>query len=239
MNFSFFQGIILIVAVACPVLFSFAGATGDKEHTFVFRVYGVQPAEYSGLYYRGDKGGKKPLHFRKKHRSQSFKGSLPEGEKFFKFYTRAESVETGGEVFVPVATVKVQPAWQEVLFVFHSSRGRAAGGINNPDVAAVEDGDAAFPAGTMRIMNITGRGISGIVNRKRLALRRDGLSAPVNADDSGLVRVRFTVEGAARHYLIYQNEHFLSSGHRGLLILRAPARKGSTRISGYLLEGLP
>lgn len=134
-----------------------------------------------------------------------------------------------------IAEVTVPPGSAEVLLVFSPSDEKSPGS-RRAQVAVVEDSFARHPAGTVTILNLSGRTLTGTVN-DRIVTLEPGLNQPVTAGRSAAVRLTTTVRG--RVVQSYAGTAALGRDERALLVLFPPFNPGSAEVQGRLLVDKP
>ena len=100
---------------------------------------------------------------------------------------------------------------------------------------AIDNSSEHFPQGSLRIVNITGLETIGCINTNELNVPNGTASQAILSAHSETLDISITAKSNQHHHLLYKNTLRITSGSRGLLILRPPTRKGSLRIGGHLL----
>lgn len=225
------QGLALMAA------FLFSGLmVGEAEEAkgirFEFKVFGLHPGDYKGIYFLNREGNPERLEFRSRQRSVSYEYVSDEPFLPVTFFR----IEGEGEerVFRPVARVMAYPGWAEILFLFYQPR--SGDGSSSMEVVAAKENENIFPYGSMRVFNLTGIPLFGSIDKRAERIRRNELTDSFKIRNAGEVDVVFAAQNEEKLHLVYRKILPLQKDGRTLLILRPPTRKGSIRIAASMLQ---
>ena len=110
---------------------------------------------------------------------------------------------------------------------------------NDLIVHSIDDSSRNFPLGSLRVANITEVNVIGKINDSQVAIKHGEASKPIQLGSKESAEISIAAKGDERFHLLYKNRLRITSGSRGVLIVRPPARKGSLRIGGHLLLESP
>ncbi len=129
----------------------------------------------------------------------------------------------------PVASVTVPPEIRTALFIFSVNDATVS---KRYRVQVVDDDLAQYPPGTLRILNLSGLQLTGMINRQPVTLR-EGLNRPLHAGTSASVILRTPFRD--RSYQAYAETIPLGASGRALLLLLPPYRPGALEVQSRLL----
>lgn len=216
-----------------------AAQDGGKETKALnFRVYGLRPGNYEGLYIIDAKNEKIDLVFKRKNRSSASEVTYFTSDPILKIYRDSNEPDPDGNYFpILVAQCRVDPRHLELLLIFSKVRNTKTENSNIEFlVTSMEDSLSRFSTGTIRILNITGVSIIGEAAKTRLELENGEVSSSSPISRNEKTQISIAAKGSTRYHLLYRNSLRTSADSRSLLILRPPAREGSVQIVGHLLE---
>lgn len=209
-------------------------AKDESTFTVNYRVYGLHPGNYKNIRGHDVSSESTPIEFRPKARSETYRASLNKENPILTFTRRSRKVDQNSEpVDQTIASAAVKPGSRQILIVFTQTKNGQK--ESNYKAIAIDDSSIAFPASSLRILNLTGMEIIGLLDSKQVELENYACSAFKKNSNKIGIRISIATEGSTRHHLLYRNTLQIDPRERALLILRGPTRKGSLRIGGNVL----
>ncbi|MBC2600652.1 hypothetical protein [Puniceicoccus vermicola] len=209
--------------------FSLTSTAQEGSYEFEFRVFGLHPGNYKGIYYLNPDGDPEALQFDRRQRSvfYHFRADFPvQPLRFFRI------IDDGGEgYFQTVAEITPNPSWSEVLLLF----------TDPPQsemlkVYPAEDDEEEFPFGSLRVINLTSIPLGGSIDKQTENIAPGQWTDAFSIQRPGKVDVLFAAATSDSVHLVYRKSMPLWKDSRTLLILRPPARSGSIRIGATTLQ---
>ena len=102
-------------------------------------------------------------------------------------------------------------------------------------ILPVPDNLSADQNGTVRIINLTGLTLLGMVEGEQFELPSLSCSRPFQAAAEGKSDFSIVAEGTSRYHLVYRNSFRIDSESRAILFLTPPYRKVSLKLGGQML----
>jgi len=213
---------------------SMASAQPEETIRFSFSVYGLRPGDYSRIYYRDARGEPVKLTFHRKRRSERYEAEVLAEAAALKFLRKVIAGDRNKESgYREISTVRLSQEPDRLLFVFVPRK--------NSDeeepyrILPVADNQSAGQGGTVRIINLTGLTLLGMVEGERFELPSLSTSKPFRATREGQSDFSIVAEGTSRYHLVYRNSFSIDSESRAILFLTPPYRKVSLKLGGQML----
>jgi len=201
---------------------------------FSFTVYGLRPGDYSNIYYEDARGEPAELKFDRKRRSQAYEAEILTKTPALKFLSKTtDSINNEVRGYRELSTVQLTQDPDKLLFVFVPQK--------NPDnvgsfrILPVEDTVSPSERGTVRIINLTGLTLFGMVDDERFELPSLSCSQTFRTVKTGQSDFSIIAEGSSRFHLVYRNSFSIDSESSALLFLTPPYRRVSLKLGGHML----
>jgi len=157
-----------------------------------------------------------------------------QGAQELVFYRHQPSHET-----TPIGKVTANEQWRDVLFL--AQYNRAAEKLN---LLAFDDSESAHPQDTIRLINLTGQPVGGIVGRQKILLKDDNDQTVPMSDRVGFIPVQFAchADGSAEWMRFLSTAIEARQGGRILMIFypsRMDDLSGESEISFKLYYDSP
>lgn len=198
-------------------------------------VFSIDRTPIKGLFYSAPDGTMEELQFSSRRRSQIYPYEGPQSITFYKETIDQPSNET---VYLPVASAKVEQRSGEVLvFFLRNNNGPESSGFKT---LAMDDSEASFPNGHIRVLNASGAELHGRLGNQDISLQFE-ISEPLSHQSimrgqQSWVEVAFVLRIREAFELVYANQLTFSPTDRSILVLRPPRRSRSIQINTFLLE---
>lgn len=199
-----------------------------------FTVYGLGPGDYSNIHYQDAHGEPIKLDFHRKRRSDAYQAEILTETPVLKFLRKTTGEDKGEKSdYMEISTVQLPKVSGRLLFVFVPE--------NNPGtkepfrILPVDDAPSAGPSASVRIINLTGSTLLGMVDSERFELPSLACSEPFQTVSGRQSDFSIVAEGSSRYHLVYRNSFRIDSGSRAILFLTPPYRKVSLKLGGQLL----
>jgi len=199
-----------------------------------FRVYGLRPGDYSNLVAVDHRLKPIEIQFENKERSARYEATLSKTHPWLNFYRKPLAP---AEERIPIARIRLGSGKSDFLLIF-GKLGMAEEAYDF-HVSAINDDRRNFPAGSICIINFSGRKLYGKANKATFELEHLASSKPASGANDENTSIAIVVEGANRYHLAYNNTVKLRKSDRAILILRQPVRRGSLRLGGHIIRDNP
>lgn len=220
--------LLTVIPLALPQL-----ATADDETMFTqyFTVYGLHPGDYSDIRYQGADGKLMELNFKRKSRSLTYEAKILRADPVLRFF---RSTNSGSATEVKeIAHLRLNKSAYKLLLIFLPEKAAKDVALR---ILPIEEGTQQSLAGTVRIFNLAGVTLYGLVENERFRLEHLECGQPINLGKDNRGEFSIVAEGSTRYHLVYKNELKVDDESQALLFLTPPYRKGSLRIGGHLLN---
>lgn len=208
-------------------------AAANELIRFKFTAYGLQPGNYSKIYYEDARGEPTEIKFHKKRRSGEYEAEVFADRKSLSFL-RLTNGTTGDEPkqYSQVTEVQFGEIPERLLLVFMPNRdsGQAYQVLPINDISSKSDG------GSIRIINLTRVPLLGFVNNRHFELASLATSKPFRAANNKTAEFSIVAEGTSRYHLVYKNNFSFDPDSRSILFLTPPYRRASLKLGGQMLH---
>ncbi|WP_162029521.1 MULTISPECIES: hypothetical protein [unclassified Lentimonas] len=224
--------ILIVLGSLCAFVSQSHSAEAPQTFTIDFTTYALRPIDTSNIYFKSANGSLTLIQFNPKSRSSNYTATLPVESGILHFY-RKHTVSDSPSI-TPIGHVSLTPTDTRALLIFQ--QGDSADDLK---IHSIDDSSRNFPLGSLRVANITEVNVIGKINDSQITIKNGDASKPIQLGSNGSAEISIAAKGGERFHLLYKNRLRITSGSRGILILRPPARKGSLRIGGHLLLESP
>jgi hypothetical protein len=203
--------------------------------TVEFRAFNLKPGDFTDINFKNPAGDLTQLSFKKKSRTEAYTTKISAEDNYLYFYPK-RSPDLEDPILLPITRTWIDPKWRSPLLLISD--------ISTNDsvrysITAFEDSYASFPPGSLKVVNISGVEIIGVIDGSRVTLNNSQASRSFKINDNEKIQVIIAAESSTRHHLLYKNTLSLNNNTRSLLILRPPRRNGSVKILGQLVIEYP
>ena len=220
-------------------LISFCASTSqshseEASQTFTidFSTYALRPIDTSNIYFKSANGSLTLIEFNPKSRSGNYTATLPIESGALHFYRK--EIASAPQNIIQIGQVSLAPTDTRALLIFQEGDSP-----NELTIHSIDDSSRNFPLGSLRVANITEINVMGKINDSQITLKNGDASKAIQLGSNGSAEISIAAKGDERFHLLYKNRLRITSGSRGILILRPPTRTGSLRIGGHLLLESP
>ncbi|MGJ8652906.1 MAG: hypothetical protein ACSHX8_06495 [Opitutaceae bacterium] len=223
---------IRFIIICCYIFASAAHSIAANEiHRFEFSAFCLMPGNYSDIHFSNAENNWETIDFKPKSRSSVYQAHVSTENNTLFFYDTVVTPENASE-HPAIASVRINPAWKNVLLIFSKSPNSSN---STYEITAIDDSPTALPFGHIRVVNLTGLGIVGAIDNKRVDIDNDAASRSQKVQKHEKIEIAIAAESSTRAHLLYKNTLQVSALSRTLLLLRPPKRNGSIKIKGQLL----
>lgn len=201
------------------------GGNGARQ----FTVLAAGEADWKGIYYGAPSATTAPLAFSTQRRSAAH--GVAAGALVFS--REKKEPATGRVVRVPVARTQWPAGVRTALLVFVPCAAASGDGMEF-DVTVLNDGEDAFPAGSLRVLNLTPVGLFGRAGRVDVAFA-PGVSPAlaydaVKAPEASALSLALAVQTEAGIKPLYLGPVDASPSTRSLVLVHPPKIAGSWKV---------
>lgn len=215
-------------------------AVGKPEENFIefeFKVFGVGIDHYKGLYYL-DGNEYIPLNFSKAQRSRNtyhYKGP----EVFSVFVKNPGYLPTNPDSpeYISITNAPINQTSGNLLIVFAARpKDRSIADTKRQfQLYSLNDTQSYFSRNRIVVLNTTSLKLYGRIGDQKVILPT-GATEPIPYDSSKETVLTFVIKSNKGPRLVMSNKIKLSENRRVLLVLEAPRRPGSMRLSARMLS---
>ena len=220
------------VLICLPLFMAISSISHAQElRTVEFRAFNLRPSNFTDIHFKDHAGELIKINFKQKSRTEVYATKISAEDNFLYFYPKRSQVLEESQL-VPIARAWIDPKWKSPLLIISE--------ISTSDsvrysITTLEDSNVSFPYGSLKVVNLVGRKIIGLIGGNRVTLNNSQASRSFELNDDGKISVTIAGESSSRHHLLYKNKLLLNENNKSLLILRPPRRNGSVKILGQLL----